>query len=152
MIIKVKKNEYFPADMLLLNSSEPRGICYIETKTLDGETNLKHKQSIKQLAAITNTEEDFAAFKAFVQCDKPNELIYQFGGVITVEASCNTTTDSNKLRFPLSYDNFLLRGASLKSTDFIYGIAVFTGHDSKIMRNGSVVRTKMSKVEKMLQR
>ena len=42
-IIKVHENEYFPCDMLLLSSSLPKGICYIETKNLDGETNLKHK-------------------------------------------------------------------------------------------------------------
>lgn len=44
-IIKVRENEYFPCDMLLLNTSLPKGICYIETKNLDGETNLKHKQA-----------------------------------------------------------------------------------------------------------
>ena len=36
-------NEYFPADVLILNTSEKKGICFIETKSLDGETNLKHK-------------------------------------------------------------------------------------------------------------
>ena len=42
-VVKIFKNEYFPADLFLLNSSAPKGICYIETKNLDGETNLKHK-------------------------------------------------------------------------------------------------------------
>ena len=42
-IIKVYEDQPFPCDMVLLNSSAPKGICYVETKNLDGETNLKHK-------------------------------------------------------------------------------------------------------------
>jgi P-type E1-E2 ATPase len=42
-VVKIFKNEYFPADLVLMNSSGAKGICYIETKNLDGETNLKHK-------------------------------------------------------------------------------------------------------------
>jgi magnesium-transporting ATPase (P-type) len=45
----LKENEYFPCDMLLLNTSLPKGICYVETKNLDGETNLKHKQAEKKI-------------------------------------------------------------------------------------------------------
>ena len=46
-IVKVKENEFFPCDMYLLNTSSPKGICFVETKNLDGETNLKHKQAAK---------------------------------------------------------------------------------------------------------
>jgi P-type E1-E2 ATPase len=52
MIVKIRRDEYFPADLILLNSSTIKGICYIETKDLDGETNLKHKQSIKRLLEL----------------------------------------------------------------------------------------------------
>jgi magnesium-transporting ATPase (P-type) len=34
----------FPADMVLLSSAHPEGVCYIETMNLDGETNLKLKK------------------------------------------------------------------------------------------------------------
>ncbi len=44
-IISVKKDSTFPADLVLLDSDLPNGICYIETGTLDGEKNLKLKAS-----------------------------------------------------------------------------------------------------------
>jgi phospholipid-transporting ATPase len=48
-IVKVHENEYFPCDLLVINSSLPKGICYVETKNLDGETNMKHKQADKEI-------------------------------------------------------------------------------------------------------
>jgi len=44
----------------------------------------------------------------------------------------------------------LLRGSSLKNTDFIYGIVVYTGHHSKIMMNSLNARTKISRVFKLM--
>ena len=42
-IVKVYRDEAIPADMILLNSQDQKGACYVETKNLDGETNLKVK-------------------------------------------------------------------------------------------------------------
>ena len=42
-IIKVEENQYFPADILIVESTGQDGLCYVETKNLDGETNMKHK-------------------------------------------------------------------------------------------------------------
>jgi phospholipid-transporting ATPase len=33
----IVKDQYFPADLILLNSDDPQGICFVETKNLDGE-------------------------------------------------------------------------------------------------------------------
>jgi magnesium-transporting ATPase (P-type) len=49
----------------------------------------------------------------------------------------------------LSADNMLLRGSSLKNTEYAYGIVVFVGHDTKIMLNSTASRTKTSRNERM---
>ena len=41
----------------------------------------------------------------------------------------------------------LLRGSSLRNTEFIYGLVVFTGHETKIMKNSVKSRSKFSRLE-----
>ena len=144
-IVKVKENEFFPCDMLLINSSIPKGICYVETKNLDGETNLKHKQADKRLIRMGKTEEEVCMnFNGgLIECEKPNEFLYKFEGNLTL---------SDGAVVPLSVDMMLLRGSSLRNTEYVYGIAVFTGHESKVMRNSSNSKTKKSKIEKATDR
>ena len=48
-IVKVLENGFFPADMVLISASDPEGTIYVETKNLDGETNLKTKNVTKDL-------------------------------------------------------------------------------------------------------
>lgn len=35
-IVRLESNDSFPADLVILSSSEPEGMCYIETSNLDG--------------------------------------------------------------------------------------------------------------------
>lgn len=46
-IVKVLEGEYFPSDLILMRSSDKHGGCYVETKSLDGETNLKTRHANK---------------------------------------------------------------------------------------------------------
>lgn len=62
-IVKIRRDEYFPADIVLLNSNDPQGICYVETKNLDGETNLKYKIPHNSTIPFTKADNDLKAFK-----------------------------------------------------------------------------------------
>jgi len=49
---------------------------------------------------------------------------------------------------PLDEEQILLRGSSLRNTEWVYGVAIYTGHESKIMMNSSKSKAKLSKIEK----
>eukprot|EP00347_Sterkiella_histriomuscorum_P008769 403343827 len=137
--VKILQDEPFPADILLINSSLNGGIAYVETKNLDGETNLKHKNSVKEVIPISQNENQVLKFEGHIFCEAPNDRIYKFEG--------NMNSQSLSKEVSLSADNILLRGASLRNTDHIYGVVVFTGHDTKIMLNSSSARNKFSRNE-----
>ena len=139
-MVKIRENEYFPADLILLNSSYPKGMCYVETKNLDGETNLKYKQAPAGCPALC--KDDDAIFDNFtsgeIECEKENAKIYSFRG--------NLRSKGNS--WPIDIDNVLLRGSSLRNTKWIYGVTVYTGHDTKVMMNSVGNASKLSSVEK----
>lgn len=85
-IVKVVENQYFPCDLVLLNTSAPKGICYVETKNLDGETNLKQKSASADTIPLSLSETAvLESFKSStIECDQPNEFLYSFQGNITI--------------------------------------------------------------------
>ena len=84
-IIKISKNEFIPADLVILHSSNAKGACYVETKNLDGETNLKMKATEKDIYGHFKTEDDLLNLDGRVECELPNEQIYKFEGNITYQ-------------------------------------------------------------------
>uniref|UniRef100_A0A8D1DWP4 Phospholipid-transporting ATPase n=1 Tax=Sus scrofa TaxID=9823 RepID=A0A8D1DWP4_PIG len=73
-IIKLENNQFVAADLLLLSSSEPYGLCYIETAELDGETNLKVRH------ALSVTSELGADINRLAEFDGPDTKLMQNSG------------------------------------------------------------------------
>ncbi|CAN6195203.1 unnamed protein product [Urochloa humidicola] len=138
-VIKVEKDNFFPADMILLSSNYPDGICYVETLNLDGETNLKIKQALE---VTSDLQEDikFREVRQTIKCEDPNANLYSFIGSVEWKGQ----------RYTLSPQQLLLRDSKLRNTDYIYGVVIFTGHDTKVMQNATDPPSKRSKIEKKM--
>ncbi|XP_039016955.1 probable phospholipid-transporting ATPase 8 isoform X1 [Hibiscus syriacus] len=138
-LVKVHKDEYFPADLFLLSSGYQDGVCYVETMNLDGETNLKSKHALGVTSVIRDVE-TVKGFRAVIKCEDPNEHLYSFIGTLYYECQ----------QYSLSPQQILLRGSKLKNTDYIYGVVIFTGHDTKVMQNAMDPPSKRTRIERRM--
>jgi len=147
-IIKVHNNQQFPADLLLLSTSDENGICYVETKNLDGETNLKFRQANKSLhSLIYSKEENYLSCIRYVCITKPpNEFIYKFDATLYETENNGAIIDKDKFEL-FNNKSFLLRGCSLRQTDYIIGAAIYVGPHTKSMINSPDLKSKHSSVE-----
>ena len=139
-IVKITKNEPLPADLLLIKSSLSSGLCFLDTKDLDGETNLKEKMINSELFNLDQETLFFSTGK--IRCSKPNELMESW--------DANISIDSLNLSFSSNIKNLLLKGSVLRNTEYIYGLVVYCGHNTKIMMNAKKPRSKMSNVVKLM--
>ncbi|KAM9540066.1 phospholipid-transporting ATPase IC-like isoform 1-T3 [Salvelinus alpinus] len=139
-VVRLKKNDHIPADILLLSSSNPNSLCYVETAELDGETNLKFKMGLKVTDERLQEEQQLAQFDAMIVCEEPNNRLDKFTG----------TMRWRKDRFPLDLDNMMLRGCRIRNTDECHGLVIFAGADTKIMRNGGKTRFKRTKIDELM--
>ena len=147
-IVEVKQDFSFPADLILIDSSLPEGICFIETGTLDGEKTLKLKNSPTQTAGKFNNKNKnkIRSFHASgnIICDHPNPALYQLNGKL------HFSLNGKESDIPLDAKQLLLKGAKLRNTQWIIGIVCYTGHNCKIIQNSKEPRTKYSSVETLM--
>ena len=154
-IISIKENETFPADIILLDSNLPEGICYVETGTLDGEKTLKLKEASKLTGSLYNIKGEKSTIfnmEGVILADMPNPELYQLNGKMHLKYN-NNITIYNELKVcdvPLDSKQLLLKGAKLKNTQWVIGIVVYSGLNCKIMKNAKDPVTKYSSVEKLM--
>ncbi|XP_062898737.1 phospholipid-transporting ATPase IC isoform X2 [Mobula hypostoma] len=139
-IVRLKRDDFIPADILLLSSSEPNSLCYVETAELDGETNLKFKMSLEVTDRLLKNEKDLETFDGLIECEEPNNRLDKFAG----------TLYWRNQSYPLDANSILLRGCTVRNTDTTHGIVIFAGADTKIMRNGGKTNFKRTKIDQLM--
>lgn len=227
-ILKVSGKETFPADMILLSSSDKDGLAFVETKQLDGESNLKVKLVPPQLGDAFSTEAKALLVRGFVESELPNDRLYKYSGAMTLDsvptssqssqdaplarslsspsaksagamqvmpsasspqsssaknsdpfdlddsAGSPTVQSHDRVSFvppspstassialpatsreaalhtkiPLGPENLVIRGSSLRNTEWILGLVINTGRDTKLMQNVKPRPRKNSRLER----
>ncbi|KNZ73976.1 putative phospholipid-transporting ATPase [Termitomyces sp. J132] len=143
-VVRLESDDFISADMILLSSSEPEGLCYIETSNLDGETNLKIKQASPHTSSLT-APSLVNTLRGSLRSEHPNNSLYTYEGTLEL-----ITPEGTPRQVPLGPDQMLLRGAQIRNTHWVYGLTVFTGHETKLMRNATAAPIKRTAVERQV--
>ncbi|KAG7879865.1 hypothetical protein KL905_001358 [Ogataea polymorpha] len=146
-IVKIDCDEWVPADVVLLTSTNDMGETLVETMALDGETNLKSKLPNQELHKLANSIEGLRKLKANIHCEDPNSDLYNFEGSLDIE----DPTSHETRKFALGPDNIIYRGSIIRNTDSCLGVVVFSGEETKIRMNSiKNPRIKAPKLQKSI--
>ncbi len=162
-IVYLGNNEMIPADVLILSTSEPDGVCYIETKNLDGETNLKVKRGPNETSWI-HTADDAVRLKGQMEVELPSSNLYSFLGRLVLDenhSACSAIPDKleeessfvsleNGKVIPVDANALLLRGCVLRNTNHMIGLVVYTGPHTKLILNAGGTPSKRSRIERQM--
>eukprot|EP00210_Caulerpa_lentillifera_P001725 g1657.t1 len=162
-IVKVKDDEMFPADLLCLQTGLKEKVCFMETSNLDGESNLKIRQPVDIGSTFVETSDGMVDImdcdsesnlqlerkfifrdKMYVEYEIPKRSLSNFRGTL------NVVNDQSRCTVPLSMNELLLRGATLKNSEYIYGLVVYTGCETRIQMNASSFPQKIGSCDRFL--
>jgi phospholipid-transporting ATPase len=147
-LVKVLDKQEFPADLVLFCSSEENGDCKVQTSNLDGEQNLKTKQALDETMKMFREDRmcEDGEFTAKIEVNPPCYGLSTFSGKL--EAEDQHWIDHKQLLLRV----ISRQGSNLKNTEFVIGMVVYAGHQSKIMMNQKQTPYKQSQFEMILNR
>ncbi|KAI0835434.1 phospholipid-translocating P-type ATPase [Hypoxylon sp. FL0890] len=145
--VRLYNDDELPADIIVLATSDSDGACYVETKNLDGETNLKVRQALRCGRTLKHAR-DCERAQFVIESEPPQPNLYKYNGAIKwVQKMANGPREMSE---PITIDNVLLRGCNLRNTEWVLGVVMFTGHDTKIMMNAGITPSKRARIAREL--
>lgn len=149
--VRIYNDEEIPADLVVLSTSDPDGACYVETKNLDGETNLKVRQALHCSRKVKRAR-DCERTEFHIQSEPPHANLYSYSGAARWNQRDRKNPDgaAHEMAEPISINNLLLRGCSLRNTEWVLGTVVFTGQETKIMLNSGITPSKRAFISRDL--
>jgi magnesium-transporting ATPase (P-type) len=139
----------------LLNPLNP-----IQVENLDmPKEELAKKSSLTRIRSAFSGSQRFESFKeqvdsstdyvATLTSESPNASVNTFSGKITLPPP---VSGQGSMDIPLGAENILLRGAMLRNTEWVIGVACFTGEDTKLARNSTRTPSKFSRLDVLMNR
>ncbi|KAF5369162.1 hypothetical protein D9615_009965 [Tricholomella constricta] len=138
-IVKIMDNDPIPADIMICATSEEEDVAFVETKNLDGETNLKSRHAVASLSHLRDAVK-LAQHSFQINCDRPDTDMYRLQANVAANGDIS----------PVDLSMTLLRGTVLRNTKWAMGVVMFTGLDTKIVLNSGGTPSKRSKVERQM--
>ncbi|KAM5446106.1 phospholipid transporting ATPase [Microsporum audouinii] len=138
--IRIYNGAQIPADVVILSTSDPDGACYVETKNLDGETNLKVRQALHCGRAVKHAR-DCEGAEFVIESEPPHPNLYQYTGAMKWTQSDPNFPEpvpepaEKEMVEAITINNVLLRGCNLRNTEWVLAVVIFTGLQTKIMLN-----------------
>lgn len=126
-VIRLDRDEAAPADLALLHTTGENGVAYVETMALDGETNLKGKQTTASIAKAIESQEDAITCDAEFVVEDPSQDLYSFEGRVTV----------NEKTAPLTVNEIIYRGSIIRNTPDALGMVIYSGEECRIRMNAN---------------
>jgi len=139
-ILRIPSNIENPADILVITSSEPREICFINEVNLNGETALKQRKSIPKFSGFSVSNDIATLQGSHIKIPWPTNDLRSLDGTIFYQNEEHS----------FSMKNCALRGTYISHTGWVIGIALYTGHDTRIIQNQRHPPHKTSHLESQL--
>uniref|UniRef100_A0A8C3E323 Phospholipid-transporting ATPase n=1 Tax=Corvus moneduloides TaxID=1196302 RepID=A0A8C3E323_CORMO len=122
-IIKLENNNFVTADLLLLSSSEPHSL------TLPWHA----------IIAIT-AKPPFLVTLGEIRCEAPNNKLDKFTGTLTLRGE----------KYALDNEKMLLRGCTIRNTEWCFGLVIYAGPDTKLMQNSGKTTFKRTSIDRLM--